>query len=289
MRIKSTQYVLLTFVLFFCFSQLAFTANILFVMDGDNDQNIGPVLQGAGHTVTTVLNDFDTTEEDNAVLQGPGLDVYDVIFWAASGSNNGDEHNAATFTNLSTYVSGGGRIFITGYDSIASPRDPNLIAFIGASDSDDSSSENVNGPVTGVNNLSSGVVNIVGVVPTGGHSDSDTAEGLTSATCVVSRPNEGAGDCAWTLRKLGAGEIAYVSNGEDAVAHPSWNDAAAGGNGAYNAALRNYAANAAGVGGTGAPPPPAVPVPTMSTWLMLLMALSLGLLAARRLPRRGGG
>ena len=46
----------------------------------------------------------------------------------------------------------------------------------------------------------------------------------------------------WTLRMLGAGEIAYVSNGDSgSSAHPSWENTSPGGAGAYNAALRNFA------------------------------------------------
>lgn len=264
--------------------QYASAANLLFVSDDDSSENIAPVLAGDGHTVTTVLNDYDNdTNENNTVLQGPGLDAYDAIFWSASGEGSGDEHAAATFTNLEAYVSSGGRVFVTGYDSVASPSDPNLIAFVGFSSSDDSSSENINGPLIGSNSLTSGVVDIVGVSPSGGFSDSDSLDGALAGTvCVSVRPAgaDGGGLCAWSLRSLGSGEIAYVSNGEFSGGdHPSWENTSAGGAGAYNAALRNFAANAGGVSG------PVTPVPTLPLWALGLLGVLLAWVANRRIRR----
>ncbi len=265
--------------------QSVFAANVLFVSDDDSSENIGPVLSGDGHTVTTVLNDF--SGGNNTVLQGPGLAVYDVIFWSASGSGSGDTHNAATFTNLTTYITAGGRVFVTGYDSVASPSDPNLIAFAGFTSSYDSSSDNLSGPLTGINSLTTGVVNIVGVTPTGGYSDSDSLSGSQAGTsCLSVRPagSDGAGLCAWSLRTLGSGEIAYVSNGQlGGGDHASWNDTSAGGNGAYNAALRNFAANAPG---TTTAPVQSVNVPTMSIWGLGVLGLALTFLARRRQVKR---
>ena len=157
----------------------SFAADVLFVSDTTNDANIADVLTGDGHNVTTVLNDYvDDVTEDNVVLQG-SLDGYGCIVWAASGEGYGDDHNATTINNLESFVSAGGTVFVTGYDSIASPTDEALIGFVGGTDSYDSSSDNDTGPVTGVNILSTGLIDIVGVTPTGGYSDSDALLGLT--------------------------------------------------------------------------------------------------------------
>lgn len=263
---------------------VANAANILFVADAESDTNIPDVLSADGHTVTTVLNDFDSGDDSNGVLQG-ALASYNAIVWSATGAGSGDEHAAATFTNLSSYISAGGSILVVGYDTIASPEDPNLLAFIGATTSTDTSGENVNGPITGSNILSTGMFDIVGVTPTGGHSDSDTAEGLTTATCVVSRPNEDPGDCAWTLRNLGSGWIAYISNGESGTSeHPSWEDTSAGGDGAYNKAIRNFASNAGGV----IQPIETAPVPAVSTLGLVILSI-FTLLIGFRLRRKGAG
>lgn len=110
-------------------------ANLLFVSDCGGGQNIATVLQADGHIVTSVLSDFSGGY--NATLAGP-VTQYDVIFWVASGTGSGSTHDdAAVFTNLEAYCSAGGRVFVTGYDSIASPTDPNLIAFLGGTSSQD--------------------------------------------------------------------------------------------------------------------------------------------------------
>ncbi len=263
----------------------SFAADVLFVSDTTNDANIADVLTGDGHNVTTVLNDYvDDVTEDNVVLQG-SLDGYGCIVWAASGEGYGDDHNDTTINNLENFVSAGGTVFVTGYDSIASPTDEALIGFVGGTDSYDSSSDNDTGPVTGVNILSTGLIDIVGVTPTGGYSDSDALLGLTpSTTCVALRTgdSETDSDCAWSLRTLGSGQVAYVSNGDSGGAeHPSWEDTSPGGDGAYNAAVRNFAYNC------GAPiidSPQAIP--TLSSWSLAMLAGMLMLVAVFVMRRR---
>jgi len=219
------------------------------VSDNTSDLNIGTVLSGDGHTVTTVTNDF--SGGNNTVLQGP-FGPFSAVFWSATGTQYGSNHSAATFTNLINYVIGGGRVFVTGYDSIASPLDANLIAFLGGTSSVDFGGNQNSGTITGSNSLSTGVVDIIGVDPTGNFSDWDTLTGLNSDTACVSARSGVSGGCAWSLRTLGLGEIAYISNGEYFTAgngglHPSWEDTSAGGNGAFNAAIRNFAANSVAV------------------------------------------
>ncbi|MGB5486855.1 MAG: IPTL-CTERM sorting domain-containing protein [Lysobacterales bacterium] len=266
------------------FSGGLFAADVLFVSDSDNDENMATVLSGDGHNVTVVLNDYvDDVSEDNVVLQGD-LSAYACIVWAASGEGSGDDHNATTTGNLSTFVSNGGTVFVTGYDSIASPTDEELIAFVGGEDSEDSSGDNDTGPVTGINILSTGLIDIVGVTPTGGYDDSDAlVDPLPDTDCVALRTGESSGDCAWSVRSLGLGQIAYVSNGEDdGEDHGSWDDTSPGGDGAYNAALRNFAFNCgAPIAGS-----PATAVPTLSGWSTAILAGILALFAGIILRRR---
>jgi opacity protein-like surface antigen len=51
-------------------SPAAQSANVLFVSDADDDTSIVTALEGDGHTVTAVYNDYDDTTMDNTVLQG---------------------------------------------------------------------------------------------------------------------------------------------------------------------------------------------------------------------------
>jgi MYXO-CTERM domain-containing protein len=73
-----------------------------------------------------------------------------------------------------------------------------------------------------------------------------------SVVATGSAPSES----QWTLRTLGGGEVAYVSNGNSSGTHLSWSTTTAGGAGAYNAAIRNFAA--AGDAATGDPGAPEI-------------------------------
>jgi len=216
----------------------ASAANILVVSDATAGSGIGAVLMGDGHTVTTVTGDFST---GNTALKAP-LDAYEVVFWFANGSGGGSSHSDATlFTNLTSYVMGGGRVFVSGYDSIASPTDAMLIAFLGGTGARDVPSEP--GAITMMeNSLTIGVVDIRGVVPSGHAGDRDAMTGLMAGTVSVAATGTSATESQWTLRTLGGGEVAYVSNGNSSGTHGSWSTSTAGGAGAYNAAIRNFAA-----------------------------------------------
>jgi hypothetical protein len=81
------------------------------------------------------------------------------------------------------------------------------------------------------------------VTPTGGYSDRDALTGL-SGVVVAAYSTGSTTEAQWTVRMLGSGQIAYVSNGQSGTsAHASWTNTSTGGAGAYNAALRNFAFN----------------------------------------------
>jgi hypothetical protein len=212
--------------------------NILFVSDASSDTNIPTALTGDGHTVTTVTGDFAA---GNATLLG-SLMSYHMVYWSATGSGSGSAHSSTVITNLESYVAAGGCVFVTGYDSIASPSDPDLIGFVGGTGSVDL--PGAPGPVSSTANaLNWGVVDIMGVTPTGGYSDKDGLTGL-SGVDVVAYSGSGTSSAQWTIRTLGSGMVAYVSNGQSGTsAHASWTTTTSGGAGAYNAALRNFAFN----------------------------------------------
>lgn len=224
-----------TFVVLAAAPDRARAAEILFVADSDGDADIATALRADGHTVTTVTRDF--ASGSNPGLRAP-LGDYDAVFWSADGTGSGSAHtDTVAFANLSNYVSRGGRVFVTGYDSIASPTDPALIAFLGGTGSTDDFASP--GAIVSVeSSLTVGVADIRGVTPSGG-GDNDCLRGFsgTTGTALVAASGSDTTCAQWSLRRLDDGEIAYVSNGTGA-----WSTTGGGAAGAYNAAIRNFAA-----------------------------------------------
>lgn len=241
---------------------------ILFASDSTTDTSIATVLTGAGYAVTSLTNQYDNATGATTALLG-ALAGYDSIFWSATGTGFGAlNNNAAMLSNLSNYVSAGGRVFVTGYDSIASPNDPALQAFLGGSGSVDTCGNP--GVISSVaNSLTTGVVDITGQIPgtSGNTCDRDGLGSLGVDTVGVAGSDGNAGFYQWTLRSLGAGQIAYVANGNHISGSESttWADAGS----VYNAAVLNFAANSSNQ------------IPEPSTLLMMALGLA-GILATGR-------
>ena len=236
-----------------CTSSLPSLKTFLFVSDRYTDDEIPTVLSNEGYSVTTVTNDYISSNGLTTSLADATITNYDAIFWSATGTGSGGlNHNAAMISNLEAYVSGGGYVFVTGYDSIASPDDPVLCAFIGAASSVDTygTTTPTLGQITGANELTTGHTDIQGLIPSGASSDQDTATGLLPGTVGVVPNTDIAGGFVWTLRTLGSGRIAYVSAGSYSGLS-EWVNTSTDGSGAYNRALLNFAANAE-------PPPPSI-------------------------------
>ncbi len=207
----------------------ASAATILFVSNVGGDTNIPTVLMADGHVVIT-----GTT----ASLDGD-LSTYEAVFWSATASYS---ISPSTFTNLTSYVMAGGRVFVTGYDGIIS--NTALANFCGGTSAYDHVGFPPPGMITSdANSLTVGVVDIRGVTPTGGYTDRDGLVGLMPDTVSVCPSTDGSSS-SWALRTLGDGEIAYVSNGTYGAPHSSWETTGSGGIGAYNAAIRNFAFSA---------------------------------------------
>lgn len=214
--------------------------NFLFVSDNAGGTEIPAALTAAGHTVTSVYNDFNTGQ--NPTLTG-ALNGYDAIFWNAVGYGSGDVHNAPTFANLTPYINAGGMIFVTGYDVLVSPVDPEMITFLGGTSGNDV------GPggqaLLGANSLTTGYATITGLVPNAIYGDYDDLNGLIGSVEVV-LPGSVGGGAEWCINTIGAGEAAWVSSGQYGTnAMPEWTTPGS----VYHEALLNFAYNAANCGG----------------------------------------
>ncbi len=228
--------------------------DVLLVSDAaTGDTNLQAALTYDGHNVTVVTGDFAT---QNQALRGD-LSRYRLVVWIASASGFGDAHpDPALFSALEAYVQRGGRVLVTGYDAIASPVDPLLIAFLGGTGARDVPSPP--GALSSVpSSLTTGVVDIRNLTPVGASSDRDALTGTGPDTVIVCPSSGDPGQGQWTVRRLGDGEIAWVSNGRAEEAEPNWLLRDPGAAGVYNAALRNFAFAAA----RGAIAPVPVPEP----------------------------
>ena len=259
-------------------------ANILYVANGvktsaDSEYTLVSVLKAEGHTVTEVFDDGPELN-GNATLQGD-LSPFGAVYWAASDDNKDDPDgltSAATISALEVYAKGGGFLYITGYDSIASPDDPLLADFIaGASNVTISDVyANGNGTVSVANVLTQGVVDLVGVeVKDLDDQDQIDIDDLGTSATGVSCDSEG---CSVILRTLGSGYVAYVStdgewDGDYADSDVSDDYYA------YNGFLRNFAFNAPDATSSA----PATPVPALPLFGLGILASLLGLFGLRKL------
>ncbi|WP_315861165.1 beta strand repeat-containing protein [Anatilimnocola floriformis] len=218
---------------------------VLFVSDSFTDLTI-PAALGAAYDVTVVANDF---ANGNAALLAD-LSGYAAVVWSSTGGGFGDIAPAAVIANLTTYVTAGGKVFVTGYDSAGSPVDSNLAAFVGGAGVVDTDAV-PDAIIDLASSLTTGVVDIRNVVPVNSYVDLDAITDLDADTIGVVSSAEG---FQWTLRTLGTGEIAYVSNGAFlGDTFDNWLVTAPIGNSTYNAAVRNFVFAAV------ANAPPAVP------------------------------
>ncbi len=213
-------------------SATAHAANVLFVADASNDTEIAAALMADGHTVTIVTNDM-TSDGRNPALEA-ALDEYDVIFWSGSGGA-GWMRSGTSIANLTTYVMNGGRVFYTGYDSTVG--ETTLVTFFGFASSRDAVGV-VPGAITSeATSLSVGVMDIAGLIPSDGYSDKDCLVGPMSDVTVVVLGASDPSCVQWSVRSLGDGEVAWISNGRFSGVEPSWSTTTS----PFNAAIRNFA------------------------------------------------
>ncbi|HSO23876.1 MAG TPA: hypothetical protein VLT81_13270 [Chondromyces sp.] len=246
---------------------------ILFVSDTTTDLDIVTVLQGDGHTVTSVTNDY---AGGNTALKGD-LSGYDAVFWSTSQVNHND---AALLAVLTTWVQGGGRLFVTGADGVIPSYNPTTAfqEFLGGTAGWDGGYDLA--PIANLEtSLTVGAVDVRGLTPSY-VSDTDSLCGpLANGTIGLTSPTTGSSPCVggaygWTLRQLGAGEIAWVQSGNFASTNPPdeplWTDTSPTGFGMYNGAVRNFAFNAS-------QPAQSRAIPTLGGWAIAAMTALLAL------------
>ncbi len=241
-----THFLLTLGISLFMFTGPASGGNILFVSDTNTDMDISAVLLTDGHTVTVVTDDYAT---GNLSLKGD-LSAYDAVFWSTSQVVHDDP---ALLAQLTDWVTAGGRLFVTGADGVISSYNPTTAfqEFLGASDGWDGGYQMT--PIAGISNSVTDVwIDIRGVVPPD-PGDSDSVCGpLVAGTVGLASPTTGSIPCpggeayTWILRSIGRGEIAWVESGNFTSTNPPdeplWTDTSLAGWGAYNAAIRNFAA-----------------------------------------------
>jgi hypothetical protein len=251
-------------------SLTASASPLLFVSDSNTDLSIATTLAGAGHTVTSFTGQYNAANGGTTGALLGQLSPYATVYWSATGDGGGAVNgNTAMLANLSNYVMAGGRVFVTGYDSIAHPGDPLLMAFLGGSSSVDSCG--TPGVISSTaNSLTTGVKDIRGALPgTAGTQscDRDGLGGLGADTIGIVGDGHYAGHYQWTLRSLGLGQIAYVSNGNPNGNSSMWSDGSA-----YHSAVLNFAFNAV----------PVAQVPEPATFGLFGLGLAAALLARRK-------
>lgn len=245
--------------------------DVLFVNYNGSDSGIPTALAEDGHVITSV--DVPPTSA-NDFFQNEDLDQYCAVVWSTAYAYDDDLTGARG--TLSTWVSSGGHLLVTAPDGIRN--DGDLVSLLGGTGATDSG--NGYSIVANVsNNVTTGLFDIRGQQPPD-ISDEDSLCGPLQADTVsiVSAQNTGCPSepgYVWTLRNLGAGQVAYIASGNFSASttdDPDWTLTAIPGAGVYNAGLRNFVQSAC----SAASEPRAVPA-LSPVHLLLLSLLVVGL------------
>lgn len=223
-------------------AQRASAARVLFVSDASTDLAIADVLTADGHDVTTVESDFFGGQ--NPTFHAD-LSSYDCIVWSATNDGSTVAHtDNLAFTNLRAFVMNGGNVFVTGAGSVGYG-DSRLVSFLGGT----GGTAYTGAPRAVVDldtDLTTGVVDIRGVVPRNyAGSAFEALDGLGSDTIAIVLASSDTTGAQWSIRSVGDGHVAWVA-GVDGIDN-EWTNAGAGGDGAFNAALRNFVGASTGL------------------------------------------
>lgn len=276
-------------------SALAQSKNALFIANendlADTPDEIVGVLENDGWTV----EEYYDVAVDGVIelIETTDLSDVDLIVWSASDDNKNEGIGgtaASTIAAIKAYVEAGGYVFVTGYDSAASPEDLNLGGLLSGVDGPIAYTfdERLFGELQGNNVLTQGIENMIGTLPLGDYDgDAIPAQFLVEgeAECVSGEEYEGELGCSMVVRSAGAGCIAYVSSGSDDFGTSYFSETnPLGTYYVQSAVFRNFAYNAEnGVACLQASAAGPQSIPSMSVYGLIALALVLLTFAGRRM------
>lgn len=162
------------------------TVDVALISDQSELTAITSVMDSLGYPYTLLNDNWDGsqgvyTSDYNTLIN------YDVIIWYASGYSYGRLITQEEYTALEQYLQAGGRLLVTGYDTIGSPTDTLLADLIRSSSAGDGPFGATFTVINGSHPIMNGPY---GSFPTGsaftaGDSDHDQAEADTSRNAVT--------------------------------------------------------------------------------------------------------
>lgn len=117
-------------------------ANILLIEDQTGFGEAAALLEGDGHFVTEVFNEYSNGYA--TLLNGAYIDDFDIIIWGERGSGSGTLLPQAVADSLEIYLQNGGNLIVTGYDTLGSPTDAVLAYLVRSLSPGDSASSDAN-------------------------------------------------------------------------------------------------------------------------------------------------
>jgi hypothetical protein len=189
---------------------LGTSGNTALISDQSELQDITPVLDDMGIPYDVVNDNWNGTQgiytSDYSFLSG-----YDVVIWYASGYTYGRNITQQEYNALDQFLQAGGRLLVTGYDTLGNPTDPLLADLVRSSSSGD-------GPFTHDYAITDGGHPITdgpyGSFPTGttlvaGHLDHDQAEADTSQGATTVAELTGGRDKIIATELTSGGRVVY--------------------------------------------------------------------------------
>ena len=209
-------------------ASMALAQNALYVANGESDSSDNgassvSLLESNGWTVTAVYDDRDPDTGANTTLETANLSGYDLIVFGASDDNKDDDGESnqtspEAIVALEAYASNGGFVFVTGYDSVASPEDLTLASFLAGAPVAATEDEIATTATQLPSFLTEGVFDITGFDLTQFDFDMDAIKQADlnpdEAKCVTG-PDQDYDACSWTIRAVGQGCAAFVSIADD--------------------------------------------------------------------------
>jgi hypothetical protein len=263
---------------------------VLFVNNNGSDASVPAALALEGHNVTSTNLD-PSSPAANTFFQNANLGGYCAVVWSPAYARSVANLSGAT-SSLSNWVSSGGHVAILSPDGVGNSGtnpngQPDLLALLGASGGRDQG-YNFSTVVNSANIVTTGLIDIRNTQPSiPGDTDTVCSPLLNGTVGLVTSPTSNCSSepgYAWSLRTLGSGHVAYFVSGNFNGSYigiqgdPDWSSTTIPGDGVYNAGLRNFVHGAC-------TPKATIPVPTLNSYMMVLLSTLLpiaGLIFWRR-------